>query len=84
MIDIDVIKTWHRKLLLEQADQPMSIHPRDTEIRYVGILLGKIDGLHHEIADRDLAREIQRDIWAKEVELSALRTQLSNAWGKLR
>ena len=42
------------------------------------------DKMRHEIANRDLTREIQRDIWAKEVELSALRSQLASAWGTLR
>ena len=84
MIDLDQIKAWHKKLLLEQADQPMSIHPRETEISYVGTLLGQIEELRREIADRDLAREIQRDIWKAEVELSVLRSQLADAWGKLR
>ena len=52
-----------------------------------GIIKGyktEIERLRHEIANRDLTREVQRDIWAKEVELSALRSQLSSAWGKLR
>lgn len=84
MFDVDQIKTWHRKLLLEQSKQPMSVHPRATEIQYVGTLLGKIEELRREIADRDLAREIQRDIWKAEVDLSVLRSQLANAWGKLR
>lgn len=84
MIDIDTVKAWHKKMVLEQADQPMSIHPRETEITYVGTLLGKIEELRREVANLDMAREVQREIWDREVELSVLRSKLANAWGKLR
>jgi predicted RNase H-like nuclease (RuvC/YqgF family) len=52
-----------------------------------GIIKGykkEIETMRHEIANRDLTREIQREIWAKEVELSSLRSQLASAWGTLR
>ncbi len=57
---------------------------RDPMNQELEDLRAENERLKHEIAHRDLAREIQREIWTKEVELSALRSQLANAWGKLR
>jgi hypothetical protein len=73
-----------QKHVMEMDDTQWGIYRSSGGPRICLEAADEIETMRHEIAHRDLTREIQRDIWAKEVELSVLRSQLASAWGKLR